>query len=209
MARVQSQLILKLSSEEIKKNNRNNMKKEEKKNILIIDDDQDARAMYSQLFRKAGYKVQTAIDGLEGLELAQKQHPDVIFTGIIMPRMDGFAMVRALAEHEQTSEIPVVMNSHLGRSEDRKQADALDVKDFIVRGMVSPQEVIERIGALVSDTEEFLIEPDIYARDAAKLAKEMGLMGNALQCSNGERVVMRITITDKKRRTGTVRFDCE
>ncbi|MBX4191817.1 MAG: response regulator [Candidatus Doudnabacteria bacterium] len=61
-----------------------------KKRILVVDDDAVQKDLYSDVFKDKGYEVIPAADGLEGLEVALKEKPDLIFTGIIMPRMDGF-----------------------------------------------------------------------------------------------------------------------
>ncbi len=177
--------------------------------ILIVDDDNETRAMYAEIFRKNNFRVQTATDGLEGIQIATKHLPDVIFTGIVMPRMDGFAMIEALEGNDLTKDIPVVINSHLGRLRDRKRAEALGVADFIVRDMTPPNETVERISGLLKGDTSYCIEPDIYERDAEKLAQKFGAESGLLQCPNGQKMVMRITVTDTVARTGTVQFVCE
>ena len=57
--------------------------------ILLIDDDNDVRRWYEGVFKESGFDVMVASDGLEGLNIAMKEKPDLIFTGIIMPKMDG------------------------------------------------------------------------------------------------------------------------
>ncbi len=177
--------------------------------ILIVDDDNDTRAMYAEIFRKQGFRVHTAMDGLEGVELATTHAPDVIFTGIVMPRMDGFRMMEALAQEAQTRDIPVAINSHMGRSADRARAEQLGAKDFIVREMTPPSEVVDRIRSLVTRDETFVLEPDLYARDAEALAQKFATESGLLQCPNGQKMTMRITITDSAARSGTVQFLCE
>ncbi|MEA1926112.1 MAG: response regulator [Patescibacteria group bacterium] len=120
---------------------------ESKKNkILLVDDDEDIRTMYANLLRENSFEVIEAKDGVEGLDLAaSSEGVDLIFTGIIMPRMDGFQLIQSLKEYTSTANIPVIVSSHLGREEDRKHMDKLGVKDFIVQGMTTPAEVIKRI----------------------------------------------------------------
>ena len=60
--------------------------------MLLVDDDVDTQSLYAEVFRAAGFEVREAKDGLEGLDMATAERPDVVFTGIIMPRMDGFAL---------------------------------------------------------------------------------------------------------------------
>ena len=105
--------------------------------ILIIDDDDTIRESYALKFRQEKFEVISAKDGVEGLDLAHKEKPDIIFTGIIMPRMTGFELMGALSKEVSTSEIPVVISSHLGRKEDDQRAKELGAKDFIIHGEVT------------------------------------------------------------------------
>ncbi len=120
---------------------------ESKKNkVLLVDDDKDIRTMYADLLRENNFEVIEAKDGVEGLDVATSNEGiDLIFTGIIMPRMDGFQLIQSLKEYTNTANIPVIVSSHLGREEDRKHMNKLGVKDFIVQGMTMPAEVIKRI----------------------------------------------------------------
>ena len=101
--------------------------------ILIVDDADVIRETYAQIFKQKKAQVISAKDGVEGLDLATKEMPDVIMTGIIMPRMDGFQLIKALKENVQTSEIPIAILSHLGREDDRKKAEELGIVNFIVQ----------------------------------------------------------------------------
>jgi len=67
------------------------------KKIIIVDDDDETRTAYAEIFRNKGFKVLEARDGVEGLDIATSEEGiDAIFTGIVMPRMDGFQMIEAL-----------------------------------------------------------------------------------------------------------------
>lgn len=64
--------------------------------ILIIDDDDYLRRLYVEVFRQAGFQVIDAKDGAEGLAMTHLHKPDIIFTGIMMPNLTGFEMMRKL-----------------------------------------------------------------------------------------------------------------
>lgn len=175
------------------------------KRILLIDDDKETRELYAEFLRAAGFEVQEAADGLEGLEKVNQIAPDVIITGIIMPRMDGFGLVDALKKNVMTAHIPVVFLSHLGREEDQKRAAEIGVKDFIIRDMTPPNDVISRIKALFAST-EYLIGIDPFNYDAAKLARDFNLNSDFL-CSEkeGGKLVLRLRLRDDASR----RFDAD
>jgi DNA-binding response OmpR family regulator len=160
--------------------------------ILIVDDDDIIRETYVQLFQQKKAKVISAKDGVEGLDMATKELPDVVMTGIVMPRMDGFQLIKALRENVQTSQIPIVVLSHLGRENDRKRAEELGIGNFIVQGTVTPNELADRVKNLTHSGGSFKLSFDPYAWDAPRLAKT--LAGKSLNCPNcQEKLIMEVT----------------
>lgn len=148
--------------------------KEEKFKILVVDDDDEARNMYSEVFLKAGFRVDGARDGLEALDHISRDIPDVVFTGIIMPRMSGFDLIEAMKKNVRTARIPVVISSHLGREEDLKRAHSLGTVDFIVRGDTTLNEVVERVERVLGKRfiYQLSVEKDKY--DAHALFQVLG-----------------------------------
>jgi CheY-like chemotaxis protein len=124
-----------------------------KKKILVVDDDLVQRDLYTELFEGKKFEVMTANDGLAGLELALKAKPDLVFSGIIMPRMDGFEMVRNLRANIATAEIPVMMFSHLGREEDKEKAGKFSNVTFLVKGYDSPADILKKTEDLIGAAE--------------------------------------------------------
>ncbi len=164
--------------------------------ILIVDDNGDIRSMYAEVFKKSGFfEVEEAIDGLDGLDRATKNIPDVIFTGIIMPRMDGFDLMRSLKKNVSTKDIPVLISSHMGREEDQKTAMDLGAKDFIVKTMNTPNEIMEKVKAMFN--------PDIYRLkieknelDAERFISAMQL-GKEMKCPKcGEDLIISLELTN-------------
>lgn len=143
--------------------------------ILIVDDHDSTRETYCEVFRNFNFDVLAARDGVEGLDIASRENPDVIFTGIIMPRMDGFAMMEALKKNVATASIPVVISSHMGREEDRRKADQVGARDFIIRDMTPPNEVVERVRSIFTGENEYCLEINSDALDAQKLAQELNI----------------------------------
>lgn len=175
--------------------------------ILIIDDDEAMRTMYAEVFRKHDFEVEEAVDGVEGLDRATKNVPDVIFTGIIMPRMDGFALMDALKKNVATSNVPVVISSHMGREEDKNKAQKMGAKDFITRDFVTPNEAAERIMAIFK-VEKYRLKFSPGELDAAKLAKDMHFRNN-FQCANcGGQLVLAIKLKDVQAKEYSAKFIC-
>jgi Response regulator containing CheY-like receiver, AAA-type ATPase, and DNA-binding domains len=72
--------------------------KEDKKKILVVEDEFGLHEIFQEIFRMEGYDVRIAINGLKGYELYQKFKPDLVFTDVIMPEMDGLELVRKIRE---------------------------------------------------------------------------------------------------------------
>jgi len=101
----------------------------EKQRILIIDDNHALVLAAKLVLEKNGFDVVIAYDGVEGLEKAQKEKPDLIILDINMPVMDGYEVCRKLRAEPQTSAIPVIILSSRGEVDYNKNAPAIGLKD--------------------------------------------------------------------------------
>src|SRR5947207_12936378 len=76
--------------------------------VLVVDDVAYSRRSLRSVFLSAGYAVLTAEDGQEALEIVGRENPDLVVTDILMPRMDGFQLCRAIKADPKTARIPVI-----------------------------------------------------------------------------------------------------
>jgi CheY-like chemotaxis protein len=81
--------------------------------VLVIDDEQAIGHVIRLLLESQGHEVFVADDGSRGFALAQRQGPDVVILDVMMPVMDGFAVLEALRQDPRTASLPVVMLSAL------------------------------------------------------------------------------------------------
>ena len=79
------------------------------KKILAVDDEKHIVRLVQVNLERAGYEVVTASDGVEALEQVKNELPDMIVCDVMMPRMDGFEVLRRLKADQSTREIPVIM----------------------------------------------------------------------------------------------------
>lgn len=175
-----------------------------KKSIVVIDDDEETRTLFAEILRSEGFDVREATDGLDGLEKISQMVPDVVLSGIIMPRMDGFALVEGLKRNVVTANVPIVFLSHMGREEDRIRAQSLGVQDFFVTTMMPPREIIGRVNALFTHS-QYMIVPNPYELDAQRLAQDLNLNRDFLCSEGGEKLAFRLTLKDAESR----RFEAE
>jgi len=116
-----------------------------KKKILVIEDDEMISSMYKTKFEDNGYIVFTANNGVEGLEIAKRERPDIIMLDIILPQLDGFSVLKELKENSETKEVPVVMLTNLGTEEDKEKGDRLGAAGYLVKANLTPAEVSKEI----------------------------------------------------------------
>ncbi|MCA1595530.1 MAG: response regulator [Chloroflexi bacterium] len=79
------------------------------KKILAVDDEKHIVRLVQVNLERAGYQVATAYDGVDALEKVKSEHPDMIVCDVMMPRMDGFEVLRHLKSDPATKDIPVIM----------------------------------------------------------------------------------------------------
>ncbi|MDQ3744141.1 MAG: diguanylate cyclase, partial [Acidobacteriota bacterium] len=82
-----------------------------KLSVLVVDDEPDKRLLLAFALENEGYEVSTASDGAEGLAAVEEQQPDLIVTDVMMPRMDGYEMIRRVRANPRTRFIPVIIQS--------------------------------------------------------------------------------------------------
>ena len=99
--------------------------------VLIVDDDPWILRMVSTLLEKRGYAIATASDGEEGLMRADQLRPDLIITDVMMPKLDGWALVRALRSRAELALVPVIFLTALGGEEDRIRGFRLGADDYL------------------------------------------------------------------------------
>ena len=118
--------------------------------VLVVDDDPVIQRLLKVNFEMEGYQVTVAGDGLEGLERARADRPDVVVLDIMMPKMDGLAVTRALKADPDTAPIPVLLLSAKAQEADMR-AGAATRADAYVTKPFDPLELLERVEALIGE----------------------------------------------------------
>ena len=121
------------------------MAESKKKNILLIEDEEMLASMYETKFTNEGYEIHKALDGESGLKLAAEHQPDLILLDIIMPKLDGFSVLKKIKEDPKLKNVPVVLLTNLGQDEDIEKGNKLGAAGYLVKANLTPGEVIEKI----------------------------------------------------------------
>lgn len=101
--------------------------------IMVVDDSVSIRQVVSRLLEAQGWKVQTAIDGMDALEKLRESRPDLIVLDIEMPRINGFEFLGTLRAQAGYDAIPVVMLTSRTTAKHREKAIALGAKGFVAK----------------------------------------------------------------------------
>lgn len=116
-----------------------------KRAVLIVEDDPILLRMYSEKFNFEGFKVLTAKDGQEALDVALKSAIDIVLLDIMLPRMSGTDFLDRLRQGPKGKDIPVVVLTNLAEESEKQRAIKLGVKEYLVKAMQTPDEVVEKI----------------------------------------------------------------
>jgi|SRR3989344_7790704 len=119
------------------------------KKVLIADDDEFLLDMYVMKFRSAGFEVEIAQNGQEAIEKAQKINPDAILLDVVMPKVDGFGVLRTLKKEKIAPSASIFILSNLGQKEDTDRGLGLGAVDYIVKAHFTPSEVVARVQAVL------------------------------------------------------------
>ncbi|MFA6295970.1 MAG: response regulator [Patescibacteria group bacterium] len=117
----------------------------EKSKILIVEDDQFLVKIYQTKLESEGFDIELALDGEEGIKKAAKFMPELILLDLILPKMNGFEVLKKLKSEEKTKNIPVIILSNLGQESDVKQGKELGAADYLVKSDHSINEIIDKI----------------------------------------------------------------
>lgn len=130
------------------------------KKILLIEDNKDVRENTAEILGLAQYNVVTAVNGKEGVELAQKERPDLIICDIMMPVLDGHGVLHLLSKNDETSGIPFIFLTARAERSDFRKGMEMGADDYLTK----PFDDVELLNAI----ESRLRKNDILKKEFAK-----------------------------------------
>jgi len=115
------------------------------KKVAIVEDDIAIAQMYRIKFESEGYTVETAENGLIGLEMVEAFSPDILLLDLMMPEMNGDEMLTKLRETDFGKDLKVIILTNMGESEAPATLKTLNVDSFIVKAEMTPKQVAELV----------------------------------------------------------------
>src|SRR5262245_10841344 len=119
--------------------------------VLLVEDDRDGRLLFSEWLSDAGFRVETAHNGLQALERAREMLPDAILTDLHLPGIDGYELTRRLKSDPQTGGVPVLaVTGYAPFAQDSSRADRAGCDAFLPKPC-DPEDVITTLHALIAE----------------------------------------------------------
>jgi DNA-binding response OmpR family regulator len=118
---------------------------EEPVDVLLVEDDPSVLEMYRLKLELDGYRVNTAVDGTDGLKKAGDLAPDIIFLDIRLPKMDGLEVLRRLRDQDKTRNIPVIILSNYDEEDLVARGLRLGAHEYLIKARTTPSSLSEGI----------------------------------------------------------------
>lgn len=119
------------------------------KQILLVEDDRFLRRACAAGLRQRGWTVLAAVDGEEALRMVQSERIDLVLLDMLMPKLHGLDVMRALKAEERTQSIPVLVLSNSSRERDVQEIMKLGAVGYLVKANLSLQELGNRVAELL------------------------------------------------------------
>ena len=122
------------------------------KKILLIEDEFRLQKTIGNLLEEEGYKIIYALNGEVGVNMANKENPDLILLDLVLPKIDGFEVLRRLKEKKETKNIPVIILTNLDDFMDVERCLELGATTYLVKADQDLKDIKEKINQTLSLT---------------------------------------------------------
>jgi len=121
------------------------------KQVLVVDDSLTVRELERQMLEGRGYKVDIAVDGLDGWNAVRAGRYDLVISDVDMPRMDGIQLVQSIKSDARLKAVPVVIVSYKDRPEDRMRGLDAGADAYLTKSSFHDQTLLETVADLIGE----------------------------------------------------------
>ncbi len=118
--------------------------------VLLVEDDVFLSSIYQKKFEMEGYKVTTADNGEKACIEAKKRTPDIILLDILLPKLDGFAVLEKLKADTATKDIPIILLTNLGQKDDVEKGLEAGATDYLIKAHFKPSEIVDKVKKILN-----------------------------------------------------------
>lgn len=119
--------------------------------VLLVEDDQMLAGVYATKLEQLGYNFRHVSDGEAGINEVAKFQPDVVLLDIILPKKDGFAVLKTLKSNKKTEKIAVILLTNLGQDDDIKKGLDLGAASYLTKTNCTPTQIVAEINKVVDN----------------------------------------------------------
>ncbi len=115
------------------------------KKILIVEDDPFLSEMYVAKLTEAGFEAEVVGDGKKGMAVIEKDKPDLLLLDVVLPKMDGFEILRRIKADEKLKDMPVILLTNLGQKNEVEKGLSLGANEYIIKAHFTPTAVVAKV----------------------------------------------------------------
>ncbi len=121
------------------------MAQDNQTHVLIVEDDVFLAEIYQKKFEMEGFKVSMANNGEKGLADIKKKKPNIVLLDILLPKLDGFAVLEAAKADAAIKNIPIILLTNLGQKDDVQRGLDEGAADYLIKTHFKPSEVVDKV----------------------------------------------------------------
>jgi len=119
------------------------------KKVLVIEDDNILQKAVKESLEDAGFEVGQAFDGQKGLSMVRSEKPDLIILDLILPKKDGWSVLKEIKKDEEIKDIPVLIFTVYEKEDSIAECVELGVKGYFFKSSYSLEEIIKRVKEII------------------------------------------------------------
>lgn len=112
--------------------------------ILIVEDEKQFQKMLTSVFKANGFETISAFDGKQAVQIAEEEVPDVVLLDLILPKKDGFFVIREMKKNPHLADIPIIVLTNLEDSRSMEEVVSFGVYTYLVKANYTLNEVVEK-----------------------------------------------------------------
>lgn len=116
-----------------------------KPTVLIVEDEESMRKILTDELEREGFTAIETKDGVEGLESALSNHPDIILIDILLPKLDGLEMLKKIREDKWGKDVPVLLLTNLGDMDKISEAVQIGITGYLVKSDWKLEDVVKKV----------------------------------------------------------------
>lgn len=122
--------------------------------ILIVEDETVLSKVLKEKFERSGFDAEVAGDGEIAITMVRDFVPDVIVLDLVLPKKNGFTVLKEIKEDPKLAAIPVIVVSNLGEDSDIKRALTLGAADYFVKSQHPINEIVEKVKSVLTEIKQ-------------------------------------------------------